>query len=62
MKQKPLNVFTVNFFIIFVLCIKIWLNIIKKPRTGFKERLVKGIKIFLRKKETKSVNVLMNDV
>ena len=37
-------------------------NIYQKTKKGFKKRLVKGIKVFLKKRKTKSVNMLVNDV
>ena len=33
----------------------------QKTKKGFRSRLLKSIKIFLRKKNTKSTNMLMND-
>ena len=37
-------------------------NITKKTKQGFKKRLMKGIKIFMMKKKTKSLNMLQKDI
>ena len=37
-------------------------NIIMKTKKGFQKRLVKGTKIFLKKKKTKSANMLLSNI
>ena len=34
----------------------------KKTKKSFQKRLVKGIKIFLKKKKKRSVNMVVNDI
>ena len=34
----------------------------KKPKKSFQKRFLKGIEIFLMKKKTKSVNMLVSDI
>ena len=34
----------------------------KKTKKGFQKRLVKGTKIFLKKKKTKNTNMVMSDI
>ena len=34
----------------------------KKTKKGFKKSLVEGIKVFLKKRKTKSINMLVKDI
>ena len=48
-----------HFFIFFLVCNRI---LSRKTKTCFKRKLVKGIKIFVKNRKTKSVNIIVNEV